>query len=228
MNIDTYVINMDHNIDRMEKFDKTMKGLNWKYNRFSGINGKLASKDETSKYFTRIRALSKGEIGCALSHIKLWEKLLEGNSERMLIFEDDSITHITGDTLKDTLLGFYKYLQENNTPEPDMLYLGKSMDRCDKYEHVWKNVYKSKGPLCLHAYIITRRGAKALLEMAPYSLPIDMYPAKAAKRKNVNVMAFHHSIFFQDVINTTSNMKTTPSSISIGCECFSPWLSGCG
>lgn len=215
----TYVINMDHNIERLESFAKMMSKLNWEYSRFSAIDGKLTESKEINKYFRRLSLLSKGEIGCALSHIKLWEKLLESDDERMVIFEDDARTHLTGDTLKNLLREFYEYLTDNNIPEPDMLYLGKAMDRCDKYEHVWRHVYKSVHPVCMHAYIISRKGAKTLLGMKPYGTAIDWQPILAVKKGTIDLMVFHPSLFFQDILNTTSNLRKFSSTVCTTSEC---------
>lgn len=217
--IETFVINMDRNKDRLVSFDGMMKKLDWKYSRFPAIDGKLITREDRYKYFSKIIFLNNGEMGCALSHIKLWEKLLEGDAERILIFEDDARSYISGESLKTLVKGFYKHLSKNNITEPDMLYLGKAHDKCSKYEHVWENVYKSIHPVCMHAYIITKKGAKKLLDMAPYNAPIDMFPQKIAKKKNTTLMVFHPSIFFQDTFTTVSNLRSVSSSIRNNCEC---------
>jgi len=218
-NVDTYVINMDRDVTRLEDFDKMMKRLEWNYQRFPAINmkDKPIDKGYISKYSV---FLTNSEIGCALSHIELWQKLADGDKDRMIIFEDDARTYIQKETFSEMFNGFYSHLQENNIEEPDILYLGKALDRCEKYERVWKNVYRSKHPVCLHAYIITKKGAKKMLKLAPFSGPIDMVIVHAASNDKLNLMVFHPSLFFQDVLNTTSNLRSLTGALNVTTECI--------
>lgn len=235
----TYVINMDSDIDRLEQFDTMMMSSNWNYSRYSAINGKkllsswsdITDPDEFNMlrdqlimkktFVSTLNFLSNSEIGCLLSHISLWKEVANNpEKNRIAIFEDDARTHIQGDTIYKLLSEFYNYLEINDIPEPDMLYLGKSLDDCMSYEKVWGNVYKSKHPICLHAYIITKKGAQKLLQMAPYNLAIDMVPIKAIKKGIIEVMAFHPSIYFQDVINNTSNLRKKINAINNTSDCL--------
>ena len=234
----TYVINMDSDIVRLQEFDTMMTACNWNYSRHPAINGKkmlygkhtpeeletvqpqLALKH---KYIKPITWLNSGEIGCLLSHVSLWEEVANNpDKNRIAIFEDDARTHISGDTFQTLLSDFYGYLKENNIPEPDMLYLGKALDDCMSYEKVWGNVYKTRHPLCLHAYIITKHGAQQLLEMSPYFYAIDVIPIRAINQKKINVMTFHPSLFFQDVFNSTSNLRNFRNTINHTTECVVP------
>lgn len=244
----TYVINMDVDTDRLHEFHSMMTHSNWSYIRHPAINGKqLLSSTivHTQKvctkelelynlYVKRLTWLSASEIGCLLSHVSLWEKVAtDPNLQRILIFEDDARTHTDGATIRKLIQDFYHYLDQNNIPEPDMLYLGKSLDYCMNYERVWGNIYKSTHPLCLHAYIITKNGAEKLLGMAPYAEAIDMIPIKAIEEKIIDVMAFHPSLYFQDIfglpiggqvsdLGTNSNLRKLRSAMNNTTECIVP------
>ena len=235
----TYVINMDSDTVRLQQFDAMMAASNWRYTRHSAINGKklLSSwndvtdpveynqlKEQLSlkkKYVHAMTRLSPGEIGCLLSHVTLLEKVAyDPDKNRIAIFEDDARTHVDGDTIYRLLKNFYCYLSENNIPEPDMLYLGKAVDDCMSYEKVWNNVYTSRHPLCLHAYIITKQGARKLLNRSPFIRPIDIIPIKAIEQGILNVMTFHPSIYFQDIFNNTSNLRKITAAINHTTECL--------
>jgi GR25 family glycosyltransferase involved in LPS biosynthesis len=45
---------------------------------------------ETTGFRTKHYQLTKGAIGCYLSHVKIWENILKTKSENCLIFEDDA------------------------------------------------------------------------------------------------------------------------------------------
>src|SRR5438105_5011989 len=139
----TYVINMDSDAGRLATFDTMMKSLSWPYTHNLAVNGKKLFKRENdnipnleenlslkNKYVSLFNFLSHSEIGCLLSHVKLWEFVVNNpNLNRIAIFEDDARTHMKGTSIQDILNEFYQYLEKNNIEEPDMLYLGKALDR---------------------------------------------------------------------------------------------------
>lgn len=173
------------------------------------------------KYVKDINWLSPGEIGCLLSHVFLWERVANDPTlNRIAIFEDDAHSHTDVLTIHKLLYDLYKYFESTGIVEPDMLYLGKALDDCMSYERVWKNVYKSQHPLCLHAYIITKQGAQKLLGKAPYDAPIDMVPIYEIAQKSLQVMTFHPSLYFQDIINNVSSLRKLGNALNITTECL--------
>jgi GR25 family glycosyltransferase involved in LPS biosynthesis len=235
----TFVINLDRDRDRLEEFDAMMAASNWNYERFPAVNGKRLMGDwnqiidpeerqifdqliaRKKRYVSNITWLTHGEIGCLLSHVLLWEEVANNpEKNRIAVFEDDARTHLDGNTVQKLLHDFYAYLDENDIPEPDMLYLGKSLDNCIDYEKIWGNVYRSKHPLCLHAYIITKQGAQKLINMAPYMIAVDVVPIKAIGSGLLDAMAFHPSLYFQDIFGTTSNLRQIKAGINNTTECL--------
>lgn len=235
----TYVINMDADAERLKEFDNMMSASDWKYTRHPAINGKkLLSKwndakgseeyeklEELSKmrkkYVRSLTWLTASEIGCLLSHVLLWEQVAnDPTKNRIAIFEDDARTYLEGNTVKQLIIDLYGHLSSNNIPEPDILYLGKALDNCLSYKKIWNNVYESHHPLCLHAYILTKRGAQEMLKMAPYFLAIDMIPIKAIEKKIITAFTFHPSIYFQDVFNNVSNLRNLGSALNNTTECL--------
>jgi GR25 family glycosyltransferase involved in LPS biosynthesis len=173
------------------------------------------------KYINDANLLSPGEMGCLLSHVYLWEEVATNpNLNRIIIFEDDARTHMDIITIQGLILDLYEYLNTNNIEEPDMLYLGKALDICAKYQQVWNNVYRTYHPLCLHAYLITKKGAQKLLQKAPYDVPIDVVPIHAISNKLINVMTFHPSLYFQDILNNTSSLRDLSKALNITTECL--------
>lgn len=235
----TYVINMDSDRIRLEEFDSMMRPSNWKYERFSAINGKkllgpqsnITDPDEREKYrllgalktsyMGNTAFLTPGEVGCLLSHVSLWDEVANNpEKNRIAIFEDDARSHVDGSTVQKHIIDFYAYLEENNIPEPDILYLGKALDNCLAYKKVWNNVYRSKHPLCLHAYIINKLGAQKLLDKAPFQDPIDVIPIKAAQEAEIDAMVFHPSMYFQDIFGATSNLRKLKEGLNSTTECL--------
>jgi GR25 family glycosyltransferase involved in LPS biosynthesis len=227
----SFVINLDPSSTRMTDFNDMMVNLNWPYERFEAINGKKlvysSYNTDDPNFFRNHEFINKyvsysmmnpSEIGCLLSHVTLWELVAnDPNLHRIAIFEDDARTQYNESLLNDNIQGLYTYLQENKIPEPEMLYLGKALDDCIQYKKVWNNVFYSERPLCFHAYIITKAGAQSLLKLAPYNMPIDTIPHRLAKE--LKIMVFHPSLFYQDILNYTSDLRSQARAIDNCNEC---------
>lgn len=215
-----FLINLDKDVKRLEEFDQYMKKNNFEYERFSAINGRNATsevKDLFDQYISFPTFLTYAEKGCLLSHVTLWQKLVnDPDLNRILIFEDDARTYIPGEEIENLLNDFYNNVKVED--QPDMLYLGKALDQCQKYQKVHNNVYLTQHPLCLHAYIITKKGASTLLKEMPYSKAIDVVPIKAIEAKKIKAMTFHPSLFYQDVINNKSNLANTRFNLCSECD----------
>ena len=95
----TVVINLESRKDRLEAFKKNnLKYIS--YERFEAVNGydidykKLTEDgyDTDHNWIDPIleTPITKGEVGCFLSHYKLWQRCIESN-EPYLILEDDAI-----------------------------------------------------------------------------------------------------------------------------------------
>jgi GR25 family glycosyltransferase involved in LPS biosynthesis len=104
-----WVINLPKNTDRLERFKNYYNKSDIKqleFERFEAINGKEIDINQfvTEKALTQIQAsentgyrlkhyeLTRGAVGCFLSHMTLYEKLLEDpNHDLYIIFEDDVV-----------------------------------------------------------------------------------------------------------------------------------------
>jgi GR25 family glycosyltransferase involved in LPS biosynthesis len=229
----TFVINLDPTSTRMQDFDTMMGRLNWPYERFEAVNGKKLvaslyntedpnsfSNHEYLRKYVSYSMMNPSEIGCLLSHVALWDRVAtDPNLQRIAIFEDDARTQYNEVQLRDQITSLYGYLQENGISEPDLLYLGKALDDCAQYKKVVNNVYYSIRPLCFHAYIITKTGAQKLLKLAPYNMPIDTIPHRFANDPSFKIMVFHPSLFYQDILNYTSNLRSLARAVDNCNEC---------
>lgn len=154
----------------------------------------------------------------------MWLKLRDDpNLERILIFEDDVNTLLDGSTVENHIRELYDHIRSQSMEEPDILYLGKAMDKCLDYKHVTGSVFHTTSPLCLHSYIISKKAVTKLLRHCPSSKAIDFIPIHAAKRNEVQLMTFHPSIFYQDILKNSSNLRAKKSQLSTTCECMPNW-----
>jgi len=120
------------------------------------------------------RVLTRGEIGCFLSHYHIWEMVAAGN-EPVAIFEDDVVLHKP--------LSEVEHLLGNH----EMMYLVYSevtkKGRKSVGEHLWRPCY----PYWLAAYVLTPSGAQKLIDtnISHNIIPCDEYVPRMTDRLDV-------------------------------------------
>lgn len=88
--IKTYLINMNRDKDRLLWMQSQLAEHDVQYERFSAVDGRSLSQEQQAYADDPNRShLSKGEIGCLLSHFSVWRLFLATDSEFALILEDD-------------------------------------------------------------------------------------------------------------------------------------------
>lgn len=112
--------------------------------------------DWVDPYSSKI--MTKGEIGCALSHYLIWKRMVEEKYDNVLILEDDII-------LCDDFSQQVNQIGDNiSEVDYDFLYLGRKPLNQNTEEKVNDYVTKAKYSYGMHAYILTLLGANKLLK----------------------------------------------------------------
>ena len=152
--------------------------------------------------------MSPGQLGCYLSHIHIYERIIEQKLPVALVLEDDAVLH---PSVKDLVATGCQHL------EFDYCFLG-SDDRGDD-GFVFYNAATpvplgkahlsyplSAGPFCTHAYFITRQGAQKRLACAyPARSAIDHYhhlPYPPRFMAVVPMQAFVHELSAQQSMSS--------------------------
>ena len=182
-----FVINLDKDFDKKDYMLELEKKNNLKFNFIEAVFGKELSKEELDKAYCPQKALnalgrelSLGEIGCSLSHISIYKKMIEENIPLAIILEDDIeikenflelLSKINSIKLKwdVLLLGYYSRVLDERKSRFKIF----NQIRLFKNTNVVKLVEIGYGA---HGYAITKKGAELLIENAiPISKPIDHY-----------------------------------------------------
>lgn len=164
-----YVINLKKSVDRLNIIKDNFDRYNIKFNRFDAHYGKElpneAINSNTSLVCKNILC-NYGMIGCAMSHMDLWKKLVnDTNVDHYIIFEDDALI---GDDFMQTI-GEIDNLKHNLNFDILSLYCGPGPN-CIHIKNISTlkngvNVGKPLFPLSLTSYIISKQGAQKLLAM---------------------------------------------------------------
>jgi len=93
--MDVQVVNLDRNARSLSSFMATNRRLR-RIVRFAAVDGAALSRAQMiadGVLGTEMPAYSNGAVGCALSHLSLWQKVA-GRSESLTIAEDDTIFNL--------------------------------------------------------------------------------------------------------------------------------------
>lgn len=94
-----FMINLERRPDRRHKMEQSFKELGLTVEHVAAIDGQTLSPEYLEKIGVkylpgyadpfRNRPMTKGEIGCFLSHFWVWEKQVTDNLNEVLVLEDD-------------------------------------------------------------------------------------------------------------------------------------------
>lgn len=212
-NLDVYLINMDKSKEKLAYFTKQWKASDLKdikFNRLRAVNGNKLNistylSDRAYKeiqnvintgYRTKHYQLTRGAIGCYLSHLKCYDKIANGDKHYGIIFEDDvnipkSFHKLSSDVV-------------NSIPgDWDILLLSCHCITC-KRQQIYSKVDKF---IWLHCYVVTKSGAKKLVEILnskPIEQQIDSELSDLAEDKVLKIYCVNQSLSTQSQKFATS------------------------
>ena len=136
-----------------------------------------------------IRQMARGELGCAESHIRAWERCVALNLKYCWIAEDDAV--INRSLHESILKSIPQELDKLNLLDTfDVLWLGwtwggwKRIDGTDNFV-----IPDNIDFIVTHSYIISQSGAqKLLLNKYPIKMPVDCYMAQQTHYKGNNLL----------------------------------------
>ena len=184
--IPAYCITLERRPDRWKRFQDQSGIQGMDMRRFLGVDGKKVDiqKDNRIALSTKRNILKKyrrsheeldsvGGVGCALSHIAVWEWMVDNNQEIAVIFEDDA--QVPDNFIKNANNCIESSQLLQNPLQWDMWLLGGNWVDLTKIPNEDKAVRVGAFYL-FHAYVLTLHGAKRLLkEVYPIHCHIDLW-----------------------------------------------------
>ncbi|CAG8697988.1 10367_t:CDS:1 [Funneliformis mosseae] len=161
-----YVIHLERRDDRKERMTKLFKQLNLDYTFFPAID---ADSNEVETYYQQTNGtLHRAAIACWLSHLKVYQTIVDNRLQNALIFEDDIDMEMD---IEEQLRVITQHLPRYW----EMLYIGHCSQENLREPYNHPNLYISTRPSCTHAYAVSFIGAWLLLrELANVVYPIDV------------------------------------------------------
>lgn len=152
-----FVINLDRCQERWPIMKSRVEAAGFMPERITAIDGLDGNCRALWKDFMDGRPYeylfdSDGQSACSLSHVYLWQMMVEKSIPFASVFEDDVMFHKDWQTLAPTY-----YEQTDHTR--DIIYYGSQGAGTPNEPMITR-----KSVFCTHAYIITQDGARRMLE----------------------------------------------------------------
>jgi glycosyl transferase family 25 len=152
-----------------------------------GVNGERLTSDDIKGHNP---ALTRGKIGCFMSHRKIWKKMVAEGIPHALILEDDCLWK----NRRQTPLRLKKALQVLNTKHKnwDILLVGRNDSKRENEKLLGSNLAIPSDFWGMFAYIIKLKGAKKLLSKKgtkSFQVPSDVFLSRLGIQKKINLYA---------------------------------------
>ncbi|MBE8189972.1 MAG: glycosyltransferase family 25 protein [Candidatus Thioglobus sp.] len=199
MNIPIFIINLKKDAKRKQYMQNLLAKFSLKAKFIEAVDGKLLSTKTIKNIYSEKqsikninRGMTKGEIGCVLSHKNIYEQMILDNLPVILVLEDDA-------DFDDKLLDFIQ--QIDNLPKNwQLIHLGVHFYQEQMRHNIWYGKRLKSHTLRrfteirygTHGYLINNSGAKKMLKhLHQISQPIDHY---TGDDKFINLYALQNSI----------------------------------
>lgn len=169
-----FVISLANSKDRRKSIKGQLESLKLDFEIVDAINGKELSSEEIRKFCDASaleenpRWLNLGAIGCALSHMLIYEKIIEQKLDGALILEDDmllpnNLSLLSGKVAEvvnenEVVLFYYRGFKK-------ILFSKKCSRRIDEEYQILYPVSEDNFPVTTGGYYITNKACKEMLKI---------------------------------------------------------------
>jgi len=179
-----WVVNLDKSKDRWSKCVEEFQKQDVQADRFPATLGKAVPQEELeekttfgARYFC-----TPGMIGCFMSHMRIWERVVNEDLEAVVALEDDVVLYPNfNERLRDVLqelpddwdvclIGAVGCIAEVREPFYMKFYgliTGGGRPAPGTTRSVSENIFVPYRPAGTHAYVVSRKGAEKLLKECP-------------------------------------------------------------
>ncbi|WP_449543510.1 glycosyltransferase family 25 protein [Enterobacter ludwigii] len=154
-----FIINLKSSPERRAKMEAQLNALGLPHEFIEAVDGKLMSENERKSVSQKINyAFVPGEIGCALSHQKIYKKMIEDNIENAFILEDDVILNESFKKIAQTLIIPSDKSTVVLLSRPNK-YFKKPLKKITGSYHL----HKTQQATTAHCYALNKKAAQSLL-----------------------------------------------------------------
>uniref|UniRef100_A0A8C3AL53 procollagen galactosyltransferase n=1 Tax=Cyclopterus lumpus TaxID=8103 RepID=A0A8C3AL53_CYCLU len=184
--VQVFMINLQRRTDRRERMMSALdkQGITCKV--IAAVDGKATNISEIHTMGIHMlpgyndpyhgRPLTKGELGCFLSHYNIWKEIVERRLETSLVIEDDLRFEIF---FKRRLKNLMMEVEDEGL-DWDLIYIGRKRMQVDHPEKAVPNIHnlvEADYSYWTLGYMMSLQGAEKLLKAEPLKriLPVDEF-----------------------------------------------------
>lgn len=208
-----FLINLEKNKERLAYMQAQLERLGVAFERIPAVYGKELSRKELCRKFSAFRSycatgvrLTLGEVGCALSHIKIYRRMIEENLSYALIFEDDIIID---SSLNVKLQEIERFINPQKAQVVLLSALGFDGGNTP-------GILKNDKAMCTDGYVITLPAAKKICYTNhPVVLTADSW-RRWEKRFGVEIYCCWPPVVLQDNATFGTDVNTVNRKVTLG------------
>lgn len=167
------ISDVDNTLRRQNvKTETSRVGLDFTF--FDAIMANRMDPDEVASKALPNTFLTRGEIGCALSHLGVMREFLSSEEKSILICEDD--IYFTDEFSEERVHKIRQFVEA--TDEPRVVVLQKSIYHYKPIQKVddTLHIYSAVNFFCMHGYIVNRKAAENIIQIqTPLCFEIDAF-----------------------------------------------------
>ncbi|XP_076008901.1 procollagen galactosyltransferase 2 [Genypterus blacodes] len=198
---ETFLVNLKRRLDRRTRMLKTMASLGLHATLSSAVDGKALNTSQLQALGIEMlpgykdpysgRVLTRGEIGCFLSHHSIWTQMIERGLQKVLVLEDDVRFEPRFKRRMQAIMDAVEKAQL----DWDLIYVGRKRMQVQQPERSVAgvdNLVVADYSYWTLGYALSQQGARKLLAAQPFTkmLPVDEYlPVMFNKHPNVEFMS---------------------------------------
>jgi glycosyl transferase family 25 len=193
--IPVYVVSLERARQRRALLKAHLGALKIDYELIDAVEGAKLDPSQIEKMNPNGN-LSPAALGCYLSHIRVYERIVETQTSVALVLEDDTVlSHGVKELLENGCQSLdFDYCFLGSADYGDEGFVFYDADSAQEMGGGFKAYLLSSGPYCLNAYLITLQGAKKRIACAlPARTAIDHYhflPYRPRFRAIIPMLAF--------------------------------------
>uniref|UniRef100_A0A7N6ATR1 procollagen galactosyltransferase n=1 Tax=Anabas testudineus TaxID=64144 RepID=A0A7N6ATR1_ANATE len=183
---EVFMINLERRTDRRERMLRALYEQEIACKVIAAVDGKAMNVSEVHTMGIHMlpgysdpyhgRPLTKGELGCFLSHYNTWKEIVERGLPTSLVIEDDLRFEVF---FKRRLMNLMSEVEDEGL-DWDLIYIGRKRMQVDHPEKAVPNVHnlvEADYSYWTLGYMISLQGANKLLKAEPLKkiLPVDEF-----------------------------------------------------
>ncbi|KAK2916706.1 hypothetical protein QQF64_025289 [Cirrhinus molitorella] len=183
---EVFMINLKRRTDRRDRMLRALREQEIDCKIIAAVDGKAMNVSEIHDMGIHMlpgysdpyhgRPLTKGELGCFLSHYNIWKEIVDRGLKTSLVLEDDLRFEIFFKRRLQNLM----HEVENKELDWDLIYIGRKrmqVDRPEKAVPNIRNLVEADYSYWTLGYMMSLQGAQKLLKAEPLSkmLPVDEF-----------------------------------------------------